>query len=75
MRRNAEAVFVANRVKTPDDVRLIEKMVGEPVFASVPNDADVADAERMGVAPIDHVPDAPAIQAIGELVTKLEEAR
>ena len=71
MRRNAEAVFVANRVRSDGDVALIEKMVGEPVFATVPADDDVAAAERMGVAPIDHAPDAPAIRAIGDLVEKL----
>ncbi len=71
MRRDAKAVFVANRVKSPDDVRLVEQMLGEPVFATVPADDDVADAERMGVAPIDHAPDSAAIRAIGELVAKL----
>lgn len=71
MRRNAEAVFVANRVTSDDDVALVEKMVGEPVFAAVPVDPDVAAAERTGVAPIDHAPDAPAIRAIGDLVEKL----
>jgi MinD-like ATPase involved in chromosome partitioning or flagellar assembly len=71
MRRDAKAVFVANRVKSADDVRLVEKMVGEPVFATVPADDDVAVAERMGVAPIDHAPDSDAIRAIGDLVAKL----
>ncbi len=71
MRRDAKAVFVANRVRSAEDVRLVEKMVGEPVLAKVPVDDDVADAERMGVAPIDHAPDSPAIQAIGELVARL----
>ncbi len=71
MRRDAKAVFVANRVKSEDDVRLVEKMVGEPVLATVPVDDDVAYAERMGVAPIDHAPDSAAIRAIGELVAKL----
>ena len=71
MRREAKAVFVANRVKSDDDVRLIEKTLGEPVFAAVPVDDDVAYAERMGVAPIDHAPNAPAIQAIHALVAKL----
>ncbi len=71
MRRDAKAVFVANRVKSADDVRLVEKMVGEPVLATVPVDDDVAYAERMGVAPIDHAPDSPAIEAIRDLVAKL----
>lgn len=71
-RKQANAVFVVNRVQSKDDVRLVEKALGEPVFATVPVDEDVRHAERMGVAPIDHVPDAPAIAAIRELVAKLE---
>lgn len=74
MRREAKAVFVANRVRSEDDVALVEKMIGEPVLARVPLDEDVARAERMGVAPIDHVPEAPAIQAIRELVAELARA-
>jgi CO dehydrogenase maturation factor len=72
MRRDAKALFVVNRVRSDDDVELVENMLGEPAFAAVPADGDVAEAERMGVAPIDHAPDAPAIRAIHELVVKLE---
>lgn len=72
MRRNAKALFVVNRVSSEDDVRMVEDMLGEPAFATVPVDEDVAVAERMGVAPIDHAPDAPAIAAIRDLVAKLE---
>ena len=71
MRRDAQAVFVVNRVKSDDDVELVERMVGEPVFATVPADEEVAYAERAGIAPIDHAPDAPAVQAIGDLIGKL----
>ncbi len=71
MRRNAKAVFVANRVRSRDDVRLVEKMVGEPVLATVPVDDDVAYAERMGVAPIDHAPEAPAVRALVGLAEQL----
>ena len=71
-RKRANAVFVVNRVQSKGDVRLVEKTLGEPVFSTVPIDEDVRHAERMGVAPIDHVPDAPAIVAIRELVAKLE---
>ena len=73
-RREAKAVFVANRVKSEEDVALVERMIGEPVFASVPADDGVAEAERMGVAPIDHVPDSPAVPAIRDLVAKLAPA-
>lgn len=71
MRRDARAVFVANRVTGKSDVRYVERMIGEPVLASVPVDEEVAVAERMGIAPIDYAPDSPAIVSIGELVAAL----
>lgn len=71
MRGGAELVFVANRVKGKRDVRHVEALVGEPVVASVPADDDVAAAERLGVAPIDHAPGSPAVAAIERLVAAL----
>ncbi len=71
MRDGARAVFVANRVTGPADVRHVEKLVGEPVLAAVPADDGVARAERLGVAPIDHAPDSPAVAEIERLVTAL----
>jgi len=70
--RGAAVVFVANRVRGEHDLQHIERLVGEPLFAAIPADDDVAAAERNGVAPIDHAPDAPAIVAVQELVTRLE---
>lgn len=68
---DAAVLFVANRTRGEQDVRHVERLVGEPVFASVPADEGVAAAERIGTAPIDHAPDAPAIAAIEELVSRL----
>ena len=67
----ADVLFIANRVDGPDDVRHVERRIGEPVFASLPADAEVAAAERLGVAPIDYAPDAAAIQEMGRLVAAL----
>ncbi len=68
---NADVLFIANRVDGPDDVRHVERRIGEPVFASLPGDAEVAAAERLGVAPIDYAPDAAAIEAMRGLVTAI----
>ena len=70
-RPDVEVVFVANRVREKGDTRHVEKLIGEPVFASLPADEAVAAAERLGLAPIDHAPDAPAIAAIERLVSAL----
>ncbi|MDQ3607349.1 MAG: hypothetical protein M3459_00375 [Actinomycetota bacterium] len=73
MREGARAVFVANRVTGPADIRHVEGLVGEPVLAAVPADEGVARAERLGVAPIDHAPDSPAVAEIERLVAALVE--
>ena len=70
---HADVLFVANRVAAQRDLTHVERLVGEPVFAAIPADDGVATAERMGVAPIDHVPDAPAILAVHDLVARLAE--
>ena len=71
MRRPDGVVFIANRVGGAGDVRHVEQLIGEPVFASIPADEGVAAAERIGAAPLDHAPDSPTIAAIEELIAKL----
>jgi CO dehydrogenase maturation factor len=63
--------FVANRVQGEDDVRHVERLLGEPVFAAIPADEAVTVAERMGVATIDHAPGSPSVAAIERLITTL----
>ncbi len=70
---DAAVRFIANRVSDPDDVRHVERLLGEPVFASLPVDADVAAAERLGIAPIDHAPRSPAIAAMDQLLDALSQ--
>ncbi len=43
---------------------------GLSLFARIPFDPEVRDAERQGLAPIDVCPDAPAIRAITELTER-----
>ncbi len=73
MRQGVTAVFVANRVTGPDDVAHVEKMVGEPVLAAVPSDEGVAEAELLGLAPIDHAPRSAAVAEIERLVAALAD--
>jgi len=67
----AAVVIIANRVQDQDDVRHIEKLTGQPVYASIPADEGIAAAERLGAAPIDHAPDSPTIAAIQHLATTI----
>lgn len=71
MREGARAVFVANRVTCGADVRHVERLVGETVLAAVPADEGVAQAERLGVAPVDHAHGSPAVAEIERIVTVL----
>ena len=68
----ADVVFIANRVEGDDDVGHVERWIGEPVLASLPADAEVAAAERLGIAPIDHAPGSPAIAAMRRLLAGLD---
>lgn len=71
MRGGADVLFIANRVQNKKDVRHVEKLLGEKVFASLPVDPGVAEAERLGIPPIDHAPDSKSVAAIEELVDRL----
>lgn len=75
MRGAGRVAFVANRVSGQGDVRHVEKLIGEPVLASLPADDQVAAAERLGIAPIDHAAGSPAIAAIERLVATLAQER
>ena len=66
----ADVVVVASRVRDQDDVHALEEEFGVLVLV-VPDDPSVHDADREGVAPIDHAPGSPAVSAIGEIADAL----
>ncbi len=67
--------LLVNKVKAQADADRAVGMVALPLIATIPYDDDLAEAERRGVAPIDFAPDSPAVRAVSELVTWLEETR
>ena len=69
--RGDAVVIVASKVTGPDDVDLVQEIVGQPVAAAVPADEAVATTDRRGVALIDHAPESPALRAIESLVDGL----
>jgi len=69
---DAKVVFVANRVTGKADVTHVERLVGERVVAALPADEGVAEAERLGRAPIDHAPDSPVVAEVERLIKALE---
>ena len=68
--RDVDVVAVANKVRDPGDTDWIVDHTGLRVLASIPWDEQIAAAERAGRAPLDHVPDSPAVHAVHELVDR-----
>lgn len=64
-------VVVASQAREPADGQRVAEALGLPLAGVVPYDASVRDAERAGHAPIDAVPDAPAMLAVRELLASL----
>jgi CO dehydrogenase maturation factor len=60
---------VANLVDDLADARLVERRTGLELGAVIPRDPAVAAAERRGVAPIDHDPHSPAVEAVRSLLS------
>ncbi len=68
----ARVLPVANKVRDDSDRRLIEERLGEPVFATIPFDPEVAEADHLGVPLIDHAPRSRGARAIERLVDELQ---
>ncbi len=62
---------VANKVTGGADSQRVEEMLGEPLFASLPADEAVAEADRLGVPLIDRAPSSPAARAIEAMLEAL----
>jgi CO dehydrogenase maturation factor len=73
--RRPTVLVVANKVRGAGDARRVERMVGEPVFASVQRDEAVFAAERAGRALIDHAPRCAAARGIERLAEELSRYR
>jgi len=66
------ALPIVNRVGSEWDPQRCDELIGEPAFASLPYDESLAEADRLGVALIDHAPESAAVIAIRHLVDMLE---
>lgn len=68
---------VANKVRDQGDEEAIREFCEGhdlPVFAAIPYDRTLVEAERRGAAPIDHDPDSPAVGEIRRLAERLTAA-
>ncbi|GAC1497767.1 MAG: hypothetical protein NVS1B1_14950 [Candidatus Limnocylindrales bacterium] len=62
--------FVANKLRGPEDLAMLRGALGYEVV-QVPEDPGVHEADRDGVALLDHAPDCPAVRAIAGLAAEL----
>jgi CO dehydrogenase maturation factor len=69
-----QIVVVANRIRTDREREAVIQHCLKhnlELIATIPYDEAVVEAEQRGVAPIDHAPQSPAIQVIGDLAAIL----
>ncbi len=66
-RHGFESLVLANRIADPADAEMIRRRFPERHIVEIPEDAGIAQADRLGVAPIDHAPESAAVGAIVEL--------
>jgi CO dehydrogenase maturation factor len=67
-------LLVGNKVRGPEDEHAIHAMASSlaiPLAGTIPFDPQAAEADRAGVALIDHAPHAPSVDAIGRLAASL----
>jgi CO dehydrogenase maturation factor len=74
-RRDVAVLVVANKVRTDADVAAVRAMVGDDIFASIPHDDAVVEAERLGVPLLDHAPASPAVAAVERIAERLSSLR
>lgn len=63
--------LVVNRVAGDDDVERVTGAVSLPVLGAVPMDPAVAEADRLGVALVDHSPASASVRAIRAIASTL----
>jgi CO dehydrogenase maturation factor len=71
----ADVLFVASKVSEPHELRLVERLLGEPVDVIVPSDPAVHDAERNLRAVIDAAPRSEVVRAVQRLADIIQARR
>ncbi len=69
--------LVANKIRDERDLAAVREFARAndlEIAGVIPFDDELPEAERAGVAPLDHAPDTAAMAAIGELARSLVEA-
>lgn len=64
-------VVVANRLRSVEDREAVEAAFPGAEVAEIPDDPAIVAADREGIAPLDHDPHAPAVEALAALAGRL----
>jgi len=66
--------LVANKIRDERDLAAVQEFAqanGLEIAGVIPFDEEMPEAERAGIAPLDHAPEAAAVTAIGELAHRV----
>jgi CO dehydrogenase maturation factor len=66
--------LVANKIRDEHELAAVHEFAQQhrlDIAGVVPYDERLPEAERAGIAPLDHAPGTPAVEAIGELAKKV----
>lgn len=64
-------MVVANRIRNDGDLATVTAVFPGMAVTAVPDDPAVVQADRLGLAPLDTHPDAPAVRAVVALAEEL----
>jgi CO dehydrogenase maturation factor len=70
-RKLQRVIIIANRIRHQGDVDTIRAAFPDTEVIAVPDDPAIREADRHGIAPIDHAPEAPAVRALVDLANQL----
>ncbi|MDQ6884773.1 MAG: hypothetical protein M3077_11155 [Candidatus Dormibacteraeota bacterium] len=70
-RHLGRTILIANRIANAEDRALVTAAFADQMLVVVPEDPGLRDADIEGKAPMDMVPDSPAVAAIRQLAESL----
>lgn len=68
----ANLLLVVNKARHDADASRVSERLGLPAAAVVPDDEDVARADRRGAAPLEAAPDGAFVNAVNDLVSQVK---
>lgn len=64
-------IVIANRMRSDEDLAVIDAAFPGCEIMQVPDDQAIVDADRDGLAPLDHAPASPAVLALAAIAGRI----